>query len=166
MHCFIATLGLIVLYGHLPIHLVAQTNTTNVTITEKYLPEVIKDDLIQILHVHNVIIKKEDPQEENDYIEMCKRALANLSNIGTSLISNDSGFQRPVKNSIVDDILNITSHVNSIQKEMNQEKEKTGQYARLLNDSLLERDLSMVISRCESFSQDVTQIVSQNFKHF
>lgn len=152
--------------GYLFVQVIAQTETTSKTntseslVTVKYLPEVIKDDLIRILHVHNVLIKTNVPPQDNDYINDCKGALERLAKTGESLLLKESGFERP-NNSFVDDIFNITDLVTVKQKEVSQGRDKAVQFAQFLNENHLEKYLNVVMTGCQSFSENVTQFVSR-----
>lgn len=83
-----------------------------------------------------------------------------MTQVGDSLISQDSGFIRPENNTITDEIFNITADINKVQQEVTQVNDKAEKYARLLNDTVLERHLDVVITGCDVFSKDITQLVS------
>lgn len=157
-------IGIMFLHANLLFQVIAQTKDPNVTagllVTERYLPEVIKDDFIKILHLHNIAIVEDTVPQDDHFFETCKEALENMTQVGDSLISQDSGFIRPENNTITDEIFNITADINKVQQEVTQVNDKAEKYARLLNDTVLERHLDVVITGCEVFSKDITQLVS------
>lgn len=130
-------------------------NNTKIIETTSYLPDVIKDDLIKIIHLHNIaIIYNEIPQDE-DFMGTCIDALEQMKLVGENLTS-DSAFLRPENDSIVNQILNITHEVNVIQQEVIHAKDKRIRYGELLNGTELREMLKNVMTLCHAFADNVT----------
>lgn len=159
--------GIIGLLITIPYVVIAQTAPPTILYTLRYLPDVIKDDLIHILHLHQIAIVNHEIPQDDRFFDTCNEALKNMTKMGDILVSESSGFKRPENNEYVDEIFNITAAINATQeevmeqKEVTQEKDIAVQYAILLNDTTLQRHLNAVINLTTRFSEDASTFVSR-----
>uniref|UniRef100_A0A336MAG0 CSON008078 protein n=1 Tax=Culicoides sonorensis TaxID=179676 RepID=A0A336MAG0_CULSO len=122
-------------------------------IKPKFLPDLFKDELIYMIHFHEIVIIKNEVLQKDNPLEICFEKLEKMKQKEEELISDETGFKRP-NSTMIDNIFNIKDGVDQIQDEVTHATDKMKKYVKVLNSSKLQSYLEEM--------KDVTQLSFTN----